>query len=81
MADIQFREEGASYAQSRSEKPSFLTRLVMATGLVRTERQAQYVLLAIAVGATLLAFIVPLFLSDSEPASQTEVRTGPGPRR
>ena len=65
MADVQFDEE-QSYAQSSQslEKP-FLIRLVLSTGIVSTDQQAGYVLLAVAALFTILAFIFPSLLQPS----------------
>ena len=62
MTDIQFDEE-QQYRQhgqaEKAEKKSLFIRLVLATGVVSTDRQAEYVLLGIAV----VGIIVSLFLS------------------
>ena len=58
MADIQFEEE--QYQRpAESEKKSLFIRLVLATGIVSTDQQAEYVLLGIAI----VGIIVSLFLS------------------
>lgn len=72
MADIQFDEEPqyeqSSYATTQLPK-SFFTRLVLATRLVSTDEQAQYVLIGVTIGATLLAIF--LFVHTSQPTSRT----------
>lgn len=67
MADIQFDEE-QQYQRPRevNQKPFFI-RLVLATGIVADDRQAEYVLLGVAVLAVILAFVIPSLLSSSSP--------------
>lgn len=67
MADIQFDEE-QQYRQGyqTTQKPLFV-RLVLATGIVSTDRQAEYVLLGVAAFMIILAFIIPLFMGNSQP--------------
>ena len=60
MADIQFQEE--QYQRPvESEQKSLFIRLVLATGIVATDTQAEYVLLGVAVILIILAFLIPSF--------------------
>lgn len=65
MAGIQFEEE--QYQQPvQIEKKPFFIRLVLATGVVSIDRQAEYVLVGFVVVAILVAlFIVPSFIGPS----------------
>lgn len=54
MTEIQFQEEQQSQPAYGPQQP-FMIRLVLRTGLVRSERGAQYVLLGIAVIAFILS--------------------------
>lgn len=60
MSDIQFDEE-QQYQRPiyQAEQKSFLTRLVLSTGIVSTDKGAQYVLLGIAIIAAILAIALP----------------------
>ncbi|MFA6278857.1 MAG: hypothetical protein WCS97_01060 [Candidatus Paceibacterota bacterium] len=60
--NIEFNEESQPQPVYQTEQKSFLTRLVFATGLASTDKGAQYVLLGIAVLATILAFVAPVFI-------------------
>lgn len=63
MAEIQFEEEQQfRQFQQPVEKKSFFVRLVLSTGLAKTDRQAEYVLLGVTVIFILLAFILPKFI-------------------
>jgi hypothetical protein len=65
MADIQFEEEQFQ-RPVESEKKSLFIRLVLATRMVSTDREAEYVLLGIAGFLIILAFIIPTFLGGSQ---------------
>lgn len=68
MADIQFEEEKQFRQFQQSEKKSFFIRLVLGTGVVSTDRQAEYVLLGFAALLIILAFLIPVLLnSQSNP--------------
>ena len=56
MADIRFYDESQYEKSMQMRQRSFLTRLVLATGIVSTESQAEYVLLGIATLVAALAF-------------------------
>lgn len=59
MADIQFEEE-QMYTRPTTASPqqSALTRLVLKTGIVRSERAAQYVLLGVAALALIATALI-----------------------
>ncbi len=68
MADIQFDEE-QQYSASRSEvaqKP-FLLRLVLSTGLVRTRRGAEYVLIGAILACLVLTVLILIHTGSSAP--------------
>ena len=57
MADLQFETEQEYAPQYASAEPSLFIRWVLAAGLVKTEKQAQYVLVGIiALGAVGILF-------------------------
>ncbi|HVB19999.1 MAG TPA: hypothetical protein VNF51_01775 [Candidatus Paceibacterota bacterium] len=61
MAGIQFDEEEDQYQRSAQigRKPLFV-RLVLATGIVSTDKQTEYVLLGIAIAAAVISwFLIP----------------------
>lgn len=62
MADIQFEEEQQFQRYGQAEQKPFMIRLVLSTGIVSTDKQAEYVLLGIAVVAIILAFVVPMLI-------------------
>lgn len=64
MTDIQFEEEQFQ-RPAESEKKSLFIRLVLATGIVSTDRQAEYVLLGVAVILIILAFLIPSLMGGS----------------
>ncbi|MHB1162910.1 MAG: hypothetical protein ACYCZZ_00040 [Minisyncoccota bacterium] len=63
MEELQFDEEPTYQPRPEVQKKSLLTQLVLATGVVSSDQQAQYVLLSIAAVATVLSFF--LFFSTS----------------
>ena len=66
MSDIQFEEE-QMYARpdmTASSQQSALARLVLKTGIVRTERAAEHVLLIIAVLALIAAALIAMNAFD-----------------
>jgi len=68
MADLQFNEEQQVYSRYGSVgQPSFLARLVLATGIVETEADAQKVLLIIGV-LCLIAMTYVIFTGFSKTA-------------
>jgi hypothetical protein len=60
MADIQFDEEQQFQQGYQVEQTPFFIRLVLATGIVSTDKQAQYLLLGLAVVAILISIYVAL---------------------
>lgn len=67
MSDIQFEEEQQFQRPAQSEQKPLFIRLVLATGVVSTDREAEYVLLGIAVFLVILAFIIPSVMGGSQP--------------
>lgn len=65
MTNIQFEEDSQfrQFQQPNKRKPLFI-RLVLATGVVKTDRQAEYILLGIAVIGILITASV-LFSSTA----------------
>lgn len=82
MADVQFEEESQYQRSGLTEQKPFFIRLVFKTGLATTDRGAEYVLLAVAVFAIIVAFAFPLLMGGSSgtPTAQDKVRalTAPG---
>ncbi|MHB1769791.1 MAG: hypothetical protein ACYCPH_01785 [Minisyncoccota bacterium] len=73
MADIQFEEEQQQQRPlMQPKRKPFFVRLVLATGVVSTEKAAEYVLLGIAVFGLCLAAIVlwEVSLSSSAPIAK-----------
>ncbi|MBI2048714.1 MAG: hypothetical protein HYT30_02195 [Parcubacteria group bacterium] len=69
MADVQFEEEQQYQpAYQQAEYKPLLIRLVLATGIVSTDKQAEYVLLGFALAVIILSFII-LFLFGSSQVS------------
>lgn len=65
MSDIQFIEEQEfEHSKPIVQKPLFI-RLVLKTGIVSTEKQANYILLGIVVFATACAFLIPSLIGSS----------------
>ncbi|HUY62497.1 MAG TPA: hypothetical protein VMV50_01740 [Candidatus Paceibacterota bacterium] len=58
MSDIQFDEEPQYEALPRAAQKPVLTRLALSTGVVRNDRQANYVLLGVAFIATAAAVFI-----------------------
>lgn len=73
MSDISFEEDQALAPPRAASESSYLTRLVLMTGIVKDEAQVQYVLLGIAVICILIAAGLFLFggVSGSGPAPLT----------
>lgn len=65
MADVQFEEEQQYQQTGQVEQKSFLVRLVLSTGVVSSDRQAEYVLLGVAAIAIITAFAIPLFFGGN----------------
>ncbi len=82
MADIQFDEEQQYQHPAQAERKPLLARLVLATGIVSTDKQAQYVLLGIAIFFIILTFAIPMFARVSSPAltpaEEMRALTAPG---
>ena len=68
MADLQFNE-GQEFARPDLPPPSFLTQLVLKTGLVETEQAAQYVLFGLFVIFTIATLWI--VLAPEKTSSQT----------
>ncbi len=66
MAEVQFEEEPQYQNFPQPEKKPFFIRLVLATGIVSTDRQAEYVLLGVAALAIVLAFLIPSVFGSSQ---------------
>jgi hypothetical protein len=60
--DIQFDEESQPQPVYQAEQKSFLTRLVLGTGIVSTDKGVQYVLLGVAALAIILAIALQIFI-------------------
>lgn len=79
MAEVQFEEEQQFQRYGQVEQKPFLIRLVLSTGIVSTDKQAQYVLLGIAG----LGIIVTLFImfsgGRSSPPSADQIIWVAGP--
>lgn len=73
MADLQFNEEQQLQHSEQVAEKSFLTRLVFGTGLVSTDRQAEYVLLGIAAFLFILAFLIPSFIGGTQKQASQSV--------
>ncbi len=78
MANIQFEEEQGYQPMrpfQRSDKKSFFIRLVLATGIVSTDKAAEYVLLGTAVAVIIFAFLIPVFFGNgpTSPPSPEEI--------
>jgi|CXWL01.1.fsa_nt_gi hypothetical protein len=65
MVDIQFEEDIQYQRMTPIKKKSIFVRTVLATGIVSTEDQANYVLASVAIFLFMLAFVIPSFLSGS----------------
>ena len=74
MADLQF-DEGQEYARPDLQ-PSFLTRLILQTGLVETERDTQYVLLIVAVLCLIAAMYVAFSSVSNSAVPQSPYKVG-----
>ena len=66
MADIQFDEEQQYRQPGQVEQKSLFIRLVLATGIVSTDKQAEYVLLGVAIVLIILAFLIPSLFGGSQ---------------
>ncbi len=73
MSDLQFEGEQEYASENTQPTTPVLVRWILATGLVREARQAQYVLLAVAVLAVLLAlfFFVSATTGGIGPSGKT----------
>ena len=90
MSDVQF--EDGSYAGGRFDKPQVntpvLVKFLLKTGLVKTDEQANYVLIGVSVCAFLAAFIVFYNTIAIRPPPQNQnvvlmkaAKTNPLPKR
>ncbi len=78
MADIQFEEE-QMYTRPNTalKQQSALARLVLKTGIVRSERAAQYVLLGVAALALIAAALIATNAFDRRDATPQAGSTEP----
>ncbi|GEM_PF-1528425 len=67
MADVQFEEEQQYQQNYQTEQKPFFIRLVFATGIVSTEKAAQYVLLGVAGAFLLIAVFVAFSGGENAP--------------
>jgi hypothetical protein len=58
---------------AKAKQASFFTRMVIKTGLVKTEREAQWVLLFVAIIAAVLAVAFVPFATQKPPAPPLEM--------
>lgn len=58
MTDLQFNEEQEFTRLDTAPQPPFLIRLALKTGVVQTEKGAQYLLLAIAAALLLISLFI-----------------------
>ena len=58
MTDVSFNEEPTPVAYSVAAQRSVLVRMVLATKIVQTDKQAHYVLVGVAVLAVILTIII-----------------------
>jgi len=66
-------EQSGSILYSRFERSvqaPKMVRWVLSMGIAKSEQAAKYVLLAVAIGATVLAFIIPSFISGHVPLAR-----------
>ncbi|MFA5744993.1 MAG: hypothetical protein WC887_02160 [Candidatus Paceibacterota bacterium] len=81
MADIQFNKEQGFQRPMLEKQKSLFVRLIIATGIVSTERAADYILFGIAMLAIIFAFTISYFVSSGPvappPASQIIWVAGP----
>lgn len=72
MADVQFDEDQEYSRPTMTTQESPLVRLVIATGLVKTKEQAEYLLLGIACTCIGITFFVLLSgMSQNHPSKAT----------
>ena len=58
--DIQFEEESQQQPVYQEQQKSFFVKLILSTGIVSSDKGAEYVLLGIAAIATILAIALPI---------------------
>ncbi len=73
MADVQFEEEQQYRQGYQAEHKPLLIRLVLATGIVSTDKQAEYVLLGVAAALLLIAIFVAFSGGQSTPSENPYV--------
>lgn len=66
MVDIQFNEEQSFSSRVNTQRQSFLVRSVFKTGLVKTEKQAEFVLFIIVLVCIALAIVAPSFINKPD---------------
>ncbi len=76
MTNVSFNEEPVSNASYTSIKESVFIRSVLATGIVRTPKQAEYVLVGVVVLAIILTFVL---WPKGRPAPDLNVNPVAGP--
>lgn len=72
MTNLQFDEETEFHRPASLEKRPFLVRLVLSTGIVSTEKQAEYVLFGFAICMFALTFFIPVLLAPNAPKMTPE---------
>lgn len=77
MANISFNEESSTSRYSVAPKKPFLIGLVLSTKIVSTDRQAEYVLIGIAILCVLLTIF--LWPKGRHAANPSEVPAVAGP--
>ena len=76
MANVSFNEEPVSNTTYTPVKESVFIRTVLATGIVRTSKQAEYVLVGVVVLAIILTFVL---WPKGRPAPELDVNPVAGP--
>lgn len=80
---LQFHDDSLAAAAPVAYRSSFVTRLVLSTGLAKDEQSAKYVMLGIAAVAILLAILAPSVLGSGAkravPQSVINIKTPPTP--
>ena len=71
MAEIQFNEEQEYQRPAQADRKPFFVRVVLATKIVSTERDAEYVLVGVVVLCLIAAFTIPFLFSGPKGVVQT----------
>lgn len=72
MTNLQFDEETEFRRPASSGQRPVLVRFVLSTGIVSTERQAEYALFGFAICMFALAFLIPVLFTPRSPAMTPE---------